>query len=91
MKDVVVTAAVCTPIGAYCGSLREIPGLTLDRRCCSGVQSVWSGTMEIQTDNAEIVVCSGAESMSRAEFYIPGHYLRWGGGALGICMIVEKA
>jgi acetyl-CoA C-acetyltransferase len=135
MKDVVVTAAVRTPIGAYCGSLREIPveklgaivlseaikrsnvkpeqvddvvcsqsyangespnlarlalleagwpveipGLTLDRRCCSGVQSVWSGTMEIQTDNAEIVVSSGAESMSRAEFYIPGDYLKWGVG-----------
>jgi acetyl-CoA C-acetyltransferase len=135
VKEVVVTAAVRTPIGAYCGALREvpveklgaavlndvirrskvkpeqvddvvcsqsyangespnlarlalleagwpveIPGLTLDRRCCSGVQSVWSGTMEIQTDNAEVVVCSGAESMSRAEFYIPGDYLKWGVG-----------
>jgi len=58
----------------------EIPGITLDRRCCSGVQSVWTGTMEIQTDNAEIVVSAGAESMSRAEFYIPGDYLKWGVG-----------
>ena len=53
----------------------EVPGVTVDRRCCGGVQSIWSGAMEIQTENAEIVVASGAESMSRAEFYIPGEYI----------------
>jgi len=58
----------------------EIPGMTVDRRCCGGVQSIWSGAMEIQTENAEIVVASGAESMSRAEFYIPGEFIKWGVG-----------
>ncbi len=135
MKEVVIASGVRTPIGAYCGMLREIPveklaatvlneaikrakvkpeevndvilaqaysngeasnlgrmallvagwpveipGLTLDRRCCGGVQSVWSGAMEIQTESADIVVAGGAESMSRAEFYIPGDYLKWGVG-----------
>ena len=58
----------------------EVPGLTLDRRCCSGLQSVWTAAMEIQTGFAQIVVAGGAESMSRAEFYIPGECIKWGIG-----------
>ena len=58
----------------------EIPGFTLDRRCCSGLQAIWSAAMQIQTDNAEIVVAGGAESMSRAEFYVPGDHIKWGVG-----------
>ena len=135
MKEVVVVSAVRTPIGAYCGMLRDlpveklaaivlneaiekanmrpedvddvilgqsfpngespniarlallqagwpvqVPGLTLDRRCCSGLQSIWSAAMEIQTENAEIVVAGGVDSMSRSEFYIPGEFIKWGVG-----------
>ena len=58
----------------------EVPGLTLDRRCCSGLQAIWNATMQIQTDNAEIVIAGGAESMSRAEFYVPGEFIKWGMG-----------
>jgi acetyl-CoA C-acetyltransferase len=36
--------------------------------------------MEIQTENAEIVVAGGVESMSRCEFYIPGDFIKWGVG-----------
>ena len=36
--------------------------------------------MEIQTGFAQIVVAGGAESMSRAEFYIPGECIKWGIG-----------
>ncbi|RPJ14831.1 MAG: acetyl-CoA C-acyltransferase, partial [Deltaproteobacteria bacterium] len=135
MKDVVVVSAARTPIGAYCGMLREIPverlaaivieesvrkahikpdeiddvilgqsfangespnlarlalleagwpveipGFTIDRRCCSGLQSIWTAAMEIQTEYARIVVAGGAESMSRSEFYIPGELMKWGVG-----------
>jgi len=135
MKEVVITAAVRTPIGAYCGAMREVPveklaatvlnevvklskikpsevndvvlsqayaggespnlarlallkagwpvevpGITVDRRCCGGVASLWTATMEIQAEYAEIVVSAGADSMSRAEFYIPGEHLKWGIG-----------
>ena len=137
MKEVVIVSGVRTPIGAYCGMLRdvpveklaalvindatekagvqagevdevilsqsyangespnlgrlallaagwpvEVPGFTIDMRCCSGLQSIWNGTMLIQTDNAGIVVAGGAESMSRAEFYIPGEYIKWGIGGM---------
>jgi len=58
----------------------EIPGFTLDRRCCSGLQSIWTAAMQIQTGYADIVVAGGAESMSRSEFYIPGELIKWGLG-----------
>jgi len=135
VEDVVIVSAARTPIGAYCGMLRdvpveklaakaidealrrtkfkpeeveevilgqsfpngetpnlgrlalleagwpvEIPGLTIDRRCCSGLQSILSASMAIQTGYAQTVVAGGAESMSRAEFYIPGDCIKWGVG-----------
>jgi acetyl-CoA C-acetyltransferase len=57
----------------------EVPGVTLDRRCCSGLDAVFFGVMKIQTDNADIIVAGGMDSMSQAELYIPGH-IRWGLG-----------
>ena len=57
----------------------EIPGVTLDRRCCSGLDAIFFGAMKIQTGNADIVVAGGMDSMSRAELYIPGE-IKWGLG-----------
>jgi acetyl-CoA C-acetyltransferase len=31
----------------------EVPGVTLDRRCCSGLDAVFFGVMKIQTENAD--------------------------------------
>ena len=56
-----------------------VPGVVLDRRCCSGLDAVFFGVMKIQTDNADIIVAGGMESMSQAELYIPGH-IKWGLG-----------
>jgi len=57
----------------------SVPGITLDRRCCSGLDAVFFGVMKIQTGNADIVVAGGMESMSQAELYVPGD-IRWGLG-----------
>jgi acetyl-CoA C-acetyltransferase len=57
----------------------EIPGVTIDRRCCSGLDSIRLGTMAIQSGNAEVIVSGGVDSMSNAEFYFPGS-LKWGIG-----------
>ncbi|MBW2615913.1 MAG: thiolase family protein [Deltaproteobacteria bacterium] len=57
----------------------EVPGVTLDRRCCSGLDAVFFGVMKIQTGNADIIVAGGMDSMSQAELYIPGH-IKWGLG-----------
>ncbi|HPV48111.1 MAG TPA: thiolase family protein [Smithellaceae bacterium] len=56
-----------------------IPGGMIDRRCCSGLESVYYAALQIQTGNADIVVAGGMESMSQGELYIPGD-IKWGLG-----------
>ena len=135
MEEVVIAAAVRTPIGGYLGGLREVPayqlgalvlnevvkragiepsrvddvilgqsyqsgeyvniarmallcagwpvevpGITFDRRCCSGLDAICFGAMKIQCGHAEIIVAGGVEHMSSAEFYIPGEFIKWGMG-----------
>ena len=62
----------------------SVPGITLDRRCCTGLDVICFAAMEIQSENADIVVAGGVESMSTAEFYVPGE-MKWGiGGKKGM-------
>jgi len=62
----------------------SIPGVTVDRRCCTGLDVVCSAAMKIQSGNADIIVAGGVESMSNAEFYLPGE-IKWGiGGKRGM-------
>ena len=61
----------------------SIPGMTIDRRCCTGLDAVRLAAALIQSGHAEIVVAGGVESMSNAEFYLPGN-IKWGiGGSQG--------
>ena len=61
----------------------SIPGMTLDRRCCTGLDAICFAAMEIESEKADIVVAGGVESMSTAEFYVPGD-IKWGiGGKRG--------
>ena len=62
----------------------SIPGLTIDRRCCTGLEVVRLAGGLIVADQAEIIVAGGVESMSNAEFYLPGS-IKWGvGGSRGM-------
>jgi len=56
-----------------------IPGLTIDTRCCTGLDVVRLAASLIQSNQADIVVAGGVESMSNAEFYLPGN-IKWGVG-----------
>jgi len=56
-----------------------IPGVMLDRRCCSGLDTIFYGAMKIQTGNADLIIAGGMESMSQGELYIPGD-IKWGLG-----------
>ena len=61
-----------------------IPGITLDRRCCTGLDVVRYGAALISAGLARVVVAGGVESMSNAEFYLPGA-IKWGiGGRKGM-------
>jgi acetyl-CoA C-acetyltransferase len=60
-----------------------IPGITFDRRCCTGLDTVCFAASLIRSEQARVVVAGGVESMSNAEFYLPGH-VKWGiGGRKG--------
>ena len=59
----------------------SIPAFTLDRRCPSGCDSICLAAMMLETGNAQIAVAGGVESMSTAEFYLPGD-IRWGIGGV---------
>ncbi len=59
-----------------------VPGLTLDRRCPSGFDAICMAASLIQAGNTEVMVAGGVESMSTAEFYLPGD-MRWSVGGTG--------
>jgi acetyl-CoA C-acetyltransferase len=67
-------------IGRLCGLKAglpiEVPGYQLDRRCSSGLQAILNAAMLVQTENADVVIAGGVESMSGAEFYTT--QTRWG-------------
>ena len=62
--------------GLKAGLPIEVPGYQLDRRCSSGLQAILNASMLVQTDNADVVIAGGVESMSGAEFY--SNESRWG-------------
>ena len=62
----------------------EITGFTIDQRCCTGLEVIRLAASLIRSGDAEIVVAGGVESMSNAEFYLPGS-MKWGiGGEKGM-------
>ena len=58
------------------GVPEAVPALTINRLCGSGFQAVINGAQEILTGEAEVVLCGGTESMSRAPHVLYG--ARWG-------------
>lgn len=64
-KDAAYTARHITLLT---GLPEEVPALTLNRLCGSGLQSVISGAQEIQLGESQIVLAGGTENMSQAPF-----------------------
>jgi acetyl-CoA C-acetyltransferase len=60
----------------------EVPGVQVDRRCGSGLQSVLDAAMRVQTGVHDLVLAGGAESMSQIEFYSDA--MRWGVKGSGV-------
>ena len=52
------------------------PALTVNRLCGSGLQAIVSAAQAIMLGDCEVAVAGGAESMSRAQYWLPG--MRWG-------------
>ena len=49
----------------------NVPGITLNRLCASGMEAVIAASRMIKSDEGSFVLAGGAESMSRAPFVMP--------------------
>jgi len=63
-------------VALHAGLPIEMPALTVNRLCGSGIQSIISATQLIQLGEADVVLAGGMESMSQAPHVIRG--ARWG-------------
>jgi acetyl-CoA C-acetyltransferase len=54
----------------------EAPALTINRLCGSGLQAIISAGQMIRLGDTKVAVAGGAESMSRAQYWLPN--MRWG-------------
>lgn len=49
----------------------EVPGVTVNRLCGSGLQAIVSAAREIQVGAADVILAGGVESMTRAPYVMP--------------------
>ena len=64
-------------VAALNGGLNQgTPALTVNRLCGSGMQAIISASQAIMLGDCDVAVAGGAESMSRAPYWLPG--MRWG-------------
>lgn len=77
-------------VGLKAGVPKEVPALTLNRLCGSGIQSIISGAEQILLGESETVLAGGMENMSQAPHVIRGARkgLRLGQGALEDSLMV---
>jgi acetyl-CoA C-acetyltransferase len=71
-KDMYLSRVAAVEAGMPVGT----PCLTVNRLCGSGLQSIVSASQHILLGDCEVAVAGGAESMSRAAYFLPAG--RWG-------------
>ncbi|WP_454798206.1 acetyl-CoA C-acyltransferase family protein [Novosphingobium lindaniclasticum] len=63
-------------VGIGAGVPEEVPALTVNRLCGSGLQALISAAQSIMLGDCELALAGGTEVMSRSAHYLPD--LRWG-------------
>ena len=71
-KDMYLSRVAAIEAGIQVGT----PCLTVNRLCGSGLQAIVSAAQHLMLGDCEIAVAGGAESMSRAAYFLPAG--RWG-------------
>lgn len=59
------------------GLPHEVPAFNVNRLCGSGLQALITAAQSVQLGDAEVAIGGGAETMSRAPYFMSG--ARWGG------------
>lgn len=67
---------VARQVSMAAGIPQEVPSMTINKVCGSGLRTVGLAAQMIKAGDAEIVVCGGTESMSNTPYTIPS--ARWG-------------
>lgn len=69
----------------------EVPSMTLNKLCGSGLRSITLAVQEIMIGDADVILCGGTESMSNAPYIIPSARFgqRMGHGKLVDTMIED--
>ncbi|WP_193043646.1 acetyl-CoA C-acetyltransferase [Mycolicibacterium baixiangningiae] len=76
--------AIGRVVGLDAGLPVTVPGMQVDRRCGSGLQSVIQACLQVGSGADDVVVAGGAESMSNVVFYSTD--MRWGGARGGVAV-----
>ena len=63
-------------VGLKSGTRLEVPGLTINRVCGTGIEAILTGARYILTGEANVVLAGGTENMSQVPHVIRG--MRWG-------------
>jgi acetyl-CoA C-acetyltransferase len=71
-KDMYLSRVAAIEAGIQVGT----PCLTVNRLCGSGLQAIVSAAQHLMLGDCDVVVAGGAESMSRAAYFLPAG--RWG-------------
>jgi len=71
-KDMYLSRVAAVEAGVPVGT----PCLTVNRLCGSGLQSIVSASQHLMLGDCDLAVAGGAESMSRAAYFLPAG--RWG-------------
>ncbi|WP_238903910.1 acetyl-CoA C-acetyltransferase [Clostridium sp. YIM B02506] len=69
----------------------EVPSMTLNKLCGSGLRAITLAVQEIMLGDAEVILCGGTESMSNAPYIVPSARFgqRMGNGKLIDTMIED--
>ena len=57
--------------GLLAGLPIDVPGVTLNRLCGSGIDAIGTGSRAIASGETDLIIAGGVESMSRAPFVMP--------------------
>ncbi|MGA7875663.1 MAG: acetyl-CoA C-acetyltransferase [Desulfoferrobacter sp.] len=63
-------------VAIHAGIPKEVPALTINKVCASGLKSVFLAAQAVMLGDAEVVIAGGIENMSRAPYAL--NEARWG-------------
>ena len=62
-------------VGINSGVPQNVPAMTINRMCASGLQAIYSAAQEIALGEADVILAGGIENMDQAPFLMPkGRY-----------------